>query len=291
MEIVIITDEQFLRFKGDQTDLDERYQAKIDQMLKCVCFSDNGSMFTKFVHNGTVTRNFHHTRNNHRPHASHRASRQRSLNYLDKLTRELYAILNKITNSTQAMLSEKIIRLVDANSVELITRTVLEKSITQSCYIPIFLVLLTKIQAKFPTVLNLIADEFTNKYIETFQESIQFLAVGAPRVEEYNEFCHYCKRKAAIFDNNRLILGLIKNNMTQFTLASYYDQLLQESKLIMWNEHSSDTLLKIMLLLAKSTKLSVQEFVLYLEQSGIADTFDSKSRFIFYDLKDQCRNS
>lgn len=287
-EIVILSDEELLKFKASAGEPDERSRIKIDEMLKCVCFTDNGSMFQKYVHNGTVVRP-HTQGSRHKSNHSHpRYFRHKSLNYHDKVTRELFALLNKASLSNQKVIQEKMIKLVDPNTVELITKMVLDKCVTQFSYLHIFVNMLDAIKQLFPTQLQQAADTFIQEHLSGFPACITSLSEGAPKVEDYNAFCSYIKAKSRLISANSVAVTFCIKGISTLHVNDYFDQLLRLYHDATWNDESCDVLLKLMYNLFIITKEpnAQARFIDFITETNRIDLFTPKTKFIMYDILD-----
>lgn len=224
--LIVINPEDF-KSKSEISDsgLDSKVKCLIETIIKThACFRDeppavNSKHGNSKHHNGTGGGNHNHKhKHHHGNNISPAKLLQRNLTYVERIERELSAMLNKINHSNSKHILDKIIKLSSDANAEIIVKLILDKSLVQSTYLDLFLKALREIVTKYKATQNII-----DKYSEEFMDKVNSMLkiIESQNLANYDEFCSNGSLRNKLIIRQRVLVELIKIFQITFNVDHY----------------------------------------------------------------------
>ena len=130
----------------------------------------------------------------------------KNLSYTERVKRETIALLNKLSESNFATISEKLMRFCEESNCKLLIEMILDKCVIQETYMHLFLRLINKLNDKHKNVIQAVIPQYIEEYLNTIEKTLDELNILDHT--DYDKFCLFMLRKKALINKNTLLLSL-----------------------------------------------------------------------------------
>lgn len=219
--------------------------AKITEVINTYqCFKDDGNSIPKHFYKMIQAKSFAP-----KPAMSHR--RQKNLSYVEKVRRETVALLNKISMSNQASISDKLLRYCDEANVQIMADMVLAKCYLQPCYSELYFSLFKKLKVLHGELMSQVLDNFAENVMASFDIDVQEMA--KMDCEDYDQFCMFVARKQQLCQKHLVLAMLGRHSMVSYDSEAHLTKisyLLAETE----NHMEIDIMISVLQYIIKETR-------------------------------------
>ncbi len=142
--------------------------------------------------------------------------------------REVTSALNKISKSNYKKIAADILKLSNKNSLEMITKAILNKCQTQVCFLELYINLLNDIYINACNIeVKQIMNNILSQYVNEFLQNKEFKNFSLD-TEDYDDFCMNLNQRSQIIGKHKTILQLIKKIFRNNLIDDYFNIMFNE---------------------------------------------------------------